>query len=202
MPVLTDLASAEVKRRVKKLYGMTLTRPTILISDGLNENYACDVHIGPTDPTGQIKQYLNDKKKDDEDPSDDIVTGIPGQPPEYWQLDDSLPGHVDLTLHNVAISRNNRDLIYADVGSPVICERTENGNWEITGFAMERPGTHMLYPVNLGDMTIGETMDLSIETRLLTLAEMGEEHPETYPFGSLPFGASAIFEGGEVVQIV
>jgi len=43
---------------------------------------------------------------------------------------------------------------------------------------------------------------LSIETRLLTLAEMGEEHPETYPFGSLPFGASAIFEGGEVVQIV
>lgn len=198
MPVLTDLASAEVKRGVKKLYGMTLTRPSLLVSDGIGSHYAVDVHIGPTDPTGRIKQYLNDKDNKGEDPDDDIVTGIPGQGPEDWQLDDSLPGHVDLTLHNVSLARNNRDLIYADVGAAVICERSESGNWQVTGFSMERPGTHMLYPVDLGDMTLGTVIDLSIETRLLDLGEMGT----AAPFGDLPFGASAIFEGGELTQIV
>lgn len=194
MAVLTDLASAEVKRGVKKLYGITLTRPEVLVSDGLNVIYACDVNIGPTDPSGAIIQYNNTKKKR----RDDLLTGIPGQPPEDWQLDDALPGHVDTTLHNVVISRNNKDLIYADVGSPVICERSESGQWQITGFSIERPGTYLLYPVDLGEMSIGPVIDMTIETRLLTLAEMGEEAE----FGSLPFGASAIFQGGELLRIV
>lgn len=192
MGVITDAASAEVKRGVKTLYGMTLTRPLLLVSDGLNPIYACDVHIGSTDPTGRINQYINEKNG-----KSTSLTGLPGQPPEDWQLDDTLPGHVDTTLHNVTISRNNRDLIYADVGSPVRLDRSESGNWEITGFAMERPGTHMLYPVDLGDMTIGTVMDLSISTRLLSLGEMGE----VQPFGELPFGASAIFEGDTLIQV-
>jgi hypothetical protein len=192
MAVLTDLASAEVKRKANRLYGEVLTRPAILVSDGINESYACDVHIGPTDPTGQIRQYVDKKNHST------YLTGLPTQRPEDWQLDDSLPGHVDTTLRNVLIARNNADLIYADVGSPVVCERTESGNWQITGFSIERPGTHMLYPVDLGDMSIGTVIDLSIDTRLLTLAEMGELRP----FGVIPFGASAIFEGGELRSIV
>jgi hypothetical protein len=196
MPVLTDMASAEVKRHVKTLYGLTLTRPTLIVSDGLNTQYACDVHIGETDPTGRIKQYIMENDEDF-DPEDSLVTGIPGQPKEDWQLDDSLPGHVDLTLHNVLISRNNADLLYADVGSPVVCSRAETGQWMITGFSAERPGTHTLYPVNLGTMSIGTIIDLSIETRLLSLADMGE----MAPFGDLPFGASAIYEGGEFLRV-
>jgi hypothetical protein len=148
----------------------------------------------PTDPTGKIIQYINEQDESE----DDILTGLPGQAPEDWQLEDSLPGHVDTTLHNVIISPNNQQLVYAEVDSPVIVERTESGGWMITGFSMERPGTHMLYPVNLGNMTIGTVMDLSIETRLLTLSEIGE----LQPFGYLPFGASAIFEGGEMSRIV
>ena len=61
MPVITDAASAEVKRHVKTLYGMTLTRPALLVSDGIAPIYACDVHVGPTDPTGKINQYVNEK---------------------------------------------------------------------------------------------------------------------------------------------
>lgn len=193
MPVLTDLAQAEIKRTTTRLFGLTLTRPLPMVSDGLNITYACDVHIGPTDPTGQIQQYI-DKKNG----KATLITGLPGQPPEDWQLDDSLPGHVDTTMRNVPIARNNVDLLYSDVGSPVVCERSESGQWQITGFSMERPGTHTLWPVDLGDMTLGPIMDMSIETRLLTFAEIGELEP----FGVLPFGASAIFEGGELKQIV
>ena len=204
MPVLTDLASAEVKRHVRKLFGITMTRPTRLISDGMTDIWACDVQISERDPTGRIKQYLNSKKDDDGEgePEDDIITGIPGQRPEDWQLDDSLPGHVDTTLRNVQIARNNADLLYADVGAAVVVERSASGNWQITGFSQERPGTYIMYPVDLGTMLIGPVIDLSITTRLLTLAEMGETHPDIHPFGSLPFGASAIFEGGVLVSIV
>ena len=193
MAVLTDLASAEVKRHVKRLFGKTLTRPTLLVSEGLNAVHAVDVHIGPTDPTGRINQYIDEKNG-----KSTMLTGLPGQKKEDWQLDDSLPGRVDTTLHNVPIARNNEDLLYADVGSPVIIDRSETGNWQVIGFSQERPGTHILYPVDLEDMSIGTIMDLSIETRLLTLAELGELRP----FGFLPFGASAIFEGGTMIQLV
>lgn len=193
MPVLTDLASAEVKRHVKTLWGQTLTRPQLLVSDGLNMVYAVDVQIGPTDPTGRINQYIDEKNG-----KSTSLTGLPGQKPEDFQLDDALPGHVDTTLHNVPLSRANTDLIYADVGSPVRVDRSESGNWMVTGFSMERPGTHMLYPVDLGDMSLGPIMDLSIETRLLTLGELGI----LARFGELPFGASAIFEGGQLLRIV
>jgi hypothetical protein len=197
MGVLTDLASAEIKITTKKLFEVTLTRPAILVSDGLSVTYACDVNIGATDPTGAIRQYIMENDPD-YDPDDSLITGLPGQPPEDWQLDDSLPGHVDTTMHNVVISRNNSDLIYADVGSPVVCERNESGQWQITGFSIEQPGTHKLYPVNLGLGTIGTIIDLSVDTRLLTLAEIGEMQP----FGVLPFGASAVFRGGELLSVV
>ena len=199
MAVLTDLSSAEIKRSTKTLYGMTLTRPALLVSDGIVPVYAVDVHIGPTDPTGRINQYINDeKKKKDGTYESTLITGIPGQTPRDFQLDDTLPGHVDTTMHNVPLARNNQDLIYAEVGNAVVMNRDESGNWQVNGFAMERPGTHILYPVDLGDMTIGTVMDLSISTRLLTLMEMGTEAP----WGNLPFGASAIFEGDNLIQIV
>lgn len=197
MPVITDAASAEVKRQVKKLYGKTLTRPALLVTDGLNEVYACDVEINERDITGTINQYFKEKHGKPTNKSS-MITGIPGQRPEDWQLEDSLPGGVDTTLHNVVISPNNHELIYADVGAAVIVERTENGNWMITGFSLERPGTHKLYPVDLDDMTIDTVIDLSVETRLLTLAELGEMQP----FGFLPFGASAIYQGGQLLRVV
>jgi hypothetical protein len=190
MPVLTDLASAEVKRNVRTLYGKTLTRPALLVSEGIGAVYACDVNIGPTDPTGQIDQYINRKNG-----KSALLTGLPGQPPRDWQLEDSLT--VNTVLHNVPISRNNADLVYADVGSPVIVSRSASGQWEITGFSQEMPGTYTLVPVDLEEMAIGEVIDLSIDVVLLTFAELGSLRP----FGELPFGASAVYIGGALDHI-
>lgn len=194
MAVLTDLASAEIKRSTRILYGTTLTRPTLFLSDGANTTYVVDVNVGEVDPTGMINQYI-DKKNG----KSTMLTGLPGQRPEDWQLDDSLPGHVDTTLRNVPIARNNTELRYADIGAPVVLTRSDSlGLWEVSGFSIQRPGTHKLYPVDLADMTIGTVIDLSVTTRLLTLAELGE----LAAFGDLVLGASAIFKGGELQAVV
>lgn len=202
MPVLTDLASAEVKRNVLTLYGVTLSRPTLLMSDGINTGYVVEVNIGEFDPTGSINQYIDkEKKKKDGTFESTSLTGLPGQPPEDWQLDDSLPGHVDTTMHNVPLARNNRDLIYADIGAPVVLTRSDSkAMWEVTGFSIEQPGTHNMYPVNLEDMIIGTVIDLTVSTKLLTLAEFGELPPGG--FGTLPLGASAIYKGGQLIKVV
>lgn len=197
MPVLTDLASAEVKRNVKKLFGTLMSRPALLVSEGINPVYACDVYVSERDPTGRINQYIKEKNGKPTGESA-MLTGLPGQPPQDFQLDDMLPGHVDTTLRNVVIAADQHQLLHAEVGAPVTVERTQSGNWMITGFSIEQPGTHFLYPVDLGDMTIGPVMDLSVDVRLLTLAEIGELEP----FGYLPFGSSAIFQGGEFSRYV
>lgn len=197
MPVLTDLAQAEVKRRVNTLYGTLLTRPALLVSEGVNPVYAADVYVTERDPTGRINQYMNEKNGRVTEKSG-YLTGLPGQPPQDFQLEDTLPGHVDTTLRNCLIANTQHQLLHAEVGAPVKVERTVAGGWEITAFSIEQPGTHKLYPVDLGDMTIGTVIDLSVATRLLTLAEIGELEP----FGSIPFGASAIYQGGVFLRYV
>lgn len=188
MPVLTDLAAAQVKRGVKTLYGTVMSTPALLVSDGVNAIYACDVNIGPTDPTGRIHQYTDPDSDESE-----MLTGLVGQ--EGWELADSLT--VNTVLHNVVIARNNADLIYAAIGSPVTLTRSQSGQWEITGFSVEQPGTYTMIPVDLGDMTIGTVIDLSLDARLLYLGEIGTLRP----FGEIPLGSSGIFSGGELVQI-
>lgn len=209
MPVLTDLASAEIKRSTTVLYGKILTRPALLVSDGLNAVYAADVAINETDPTGTINQYYEQKKNGQLAQTGGIfhplttptnksgmLTGLPGQAPEDWNLSDTLT--VNTILHNVPVAKNNKDLIYADVNSPVQLKRSASGQWEIVGFSQERPGTFTMIPVDLGDMTIGSVIDLSIDARLLDLGELGTMRP----FGTLPLGASAIFIGGQLDRIV
>lgn len=197
MPILTDLAAAQVRRGVKTLYGKTLSRPSLLVSDGVSAIYACDVEIGPVDPTGLISQYNEQKKHGQIKVNRDGTTvpgdlsGLPGQ--EGWTLDDVL--RVNTILHNVTIARANADLLYADVGSPVTLTRSASGQWQVTGFSQEMPGTYNLVPVDLSTMEIGSVLDMSLDTRLLTWGEMGTLEG----FGSLPLGASGIFSGGGVL---
>jgi hypothetical protein len=73
--------------------------------------------------------------------------------------------------------------------------RSASGQWQITGFSMEQPGTYNLVPVDLTTMEIGSVLDMSIDSRLLTFSELGSLEP----FGSLPLGASGIFSGGGVL---
>lgn len=181
MGVLTDLAEARVKKGVRRLFGKVLTRPALLVSDGVSLTYACDIDIGITDPSGTIDQLQ------------DSLGGLPGQ--DDWTLEESRT--INNILRNVVIARNNADLIYADVGAAVVVERTHNGHWQVTGFSIEQPGTYTLVPVSIGNNTIGTIVDLTIEGRLLTLGELG-----TFaPFGTLPFGATGIFIGDQLRDI-
>lgn len=208
MPILTDLASAAVKDKAWRLFGQTLTRPALLLADGMHTTYACDVNIGPTDPTGRIHQYYNTGEWEL-----DLLTGLPGQPPAEWQLGDELV--INTVLRNVAIARGNADLIYADVGSPVELRRTNDGKWEIIGFSRQMPGTYTVTPVHiprivLGPIqsnlvvptaviiSVGPTADFTLTTHYLTLEELGTLSPTG--FGGLPFGISAIYIGDEFLR--
>jgi hypothetical protein len=195
MPVITDVASAQVKRGVRRLYGTVLSKPAPLVSDGIELIWACDVDIGAFDPTGRNRQFGN---KDDDitgtgDDDDDLLEGLPGQ--DSFDLDASLM--IDTTLHNVVIARNNADLIYAEVGNAVTLERSQSGQWQVTGFSIEKPGTYTVIPVDLGNMTIGTVVDMSIDGHMLTLGEMGT----LSPFGVIPFGAAGVFRGGKLLRI-
>jgi len=100
-------------------------------------------------------------------------------------------------LRNVAIPRNNRDLIYADAGNAVTLERTANGFYQIVGLAPEMPGTYTLVEIDLGDYSFGAPVDLTIESRVLTLEELSIYGT----FGIIPFGAIGIFQGGTLLEI-
>lgn len=207
MSVLTDLVQARIISATRRLYGTVLTRPALLYgATSTSLTYACDVQISETDPTGKIGQIINQKNGKPVD-----LGGLPGQPPKYWTLGDELT--VGTILRNVTIARGNQELIYADVGTPVTVNKTASGKWEITGFSIEKPGTYKLYQVSIPELYFGPLegyaptpppvvvnppLDFSIETRQLTFEELGEFEP----FGALPFGASAIYMGGELIRIV
>lgn len=182
MPILTDVTSVQIKENVRKIFGKTLTEPRLMVSDGISSTYACDVDISQYDPTNRIDQYYYDTR------------GLPHQ--KGFTIDDTLT--IGTVLHNVSIARGNAELMYAAIGSPVELNRTASGQWEITGFSVEQPGTYTLTPVSLGDLTIGTVINLSVDGRILTLGELGT----LQPFGNLPFGATGIFVGGVLSKIV
>lgn len=195
MPVITDVASAQVKRGVKRLYGTIVSEPALQVSDGIEVAWACDVDIAAMDPTGRNRQFGNEGQEDPGtgDDDDDLLEGLPGQ--DSFDLNASLL--IDTTLRNVVIARNNFDLIYAGFGQAVILERTDSGQWMVTGFAIEKVGTYTLIPVDLGNMTIGTVIDMSIDGHLLSLGELGT----LSPFGVIPFGAGGLFRGGKLLRI-
>lgn len=147
---LTYLMQATVDANETVLEGKTLTRPTLLATDGVAVIYVVDVNIGQKDP-----------------------------------------------LRNVPISRNNRELLYADAGTAVQLERSASGQWEITGLADEMPGTYISFTVDLSTFAFGPVTDFSTASRLLTYAELA-----TYGgYGIVPYGAIGIFVGGVLEEI-
>ena len=100
-------------------------------------------------------------------------------------------------LRNVPLPRNNRDLQFADAGNPVFLQRTANGFYMITGFSNEMPGTYTVFEIHLDELTFGTATDLSLTSRVLTLAELSVYGT----FGLIPFGAIGIFKGGTLLEI-
>lgn len=54
MSILTHLTQAEIRSAAKELDGKVLTRPSLLVSDGLAMVYAVDVDIGQKDPLRNV----------------------------------------------------------------------------------------------------------------------------------------------------
>ena len=182
--VLTDLTNAIVKSNVTQMQGIVTRPPSLLVSDGTNSTYACDVDVGLSQPypNGHNQTY-------------DDLTGVPGTP--NYLVDQSLT--IGTILRNVTIANNNQALLYAAVGNPVIVQRSASGEWQVTGFASQMPGTRMRYPVDLSTMSLGAPINTSVSGRLLTLGEIGIYDGG---FGSCPFGASAVFRGGVLTEVV
>jgi hypothetical protein len=168
MSTLAYLTQAVLRDQKAELDGKVLTRPELLVTDGLNVIYAVDVDIGIVTPSGY-------------DAAQDLV-------------DANVLGTV---LHNVTIARGNRDLIYADVGAAVRLRRTASGQYEVVGFSQEMPGKQVRIPVDLEDFTFGDLQDLTMSSRRLTLAELATNGG----FGTVPFGAIAIYRGGVFVRL-
>ena len=95
-------------------------------------------------------------------------------------------------LYNVPVARNNRELSFADAGTAVELQRDASGQWEVTGFTDEIPGTYTSFTVDLKTFAFGPVVDNSILARALTYAELA-----TYGgYGNVPYGAIGVFIGG------
>jgi hypothetical protein len=101
-------------------------------------------------------------------------------------------------LRNVPIAANNNALTYAEAGCAVTLRKTVSGQYTITGFAKEMPGTYIRIPVTIATGAFGPTENLSITSRPLTLGELQDYGGG---FGIIPFGAVATFQGGVLIRI-
>lgn len=179
---LTDLTQAVVNSNVTVLQGQVVTRPALLVSDGTNTTYACDVDVAMPTLDGKYDQTTLD------------LTGVPGT--DHYVVDDSIT--TGTILRNVPVANNNGQLRYADIGNAVVLQRSTTGQWQITGFSQQIPGTHTRVPVDLGASEIGNIIDLSITGRRLTFLELSTIGGG---FGVCPFGASGLFVAGALEYI-
>lgn len=174
MSTLTYLLDAKLKDDRQELDGRVISRPQLLVTDGVGVTYAVNVNIGVVSAAG------TDQAKNIQNPN----TGLLNQP---WTV-----------LYNVPIARGNRDLIYADVGAAVRLRKTANGRFEVVGFSFEAPGTVTRVGVDIDEFTIGAVEDFTLTTRLLTLGELATMG---YGFGITPFGAYATYVGNTLISI-
>ncbi len=143
MSTLSWLTSAIITDKRQELDGKVLTRPALLVTDGVSQIHAVDIDIGINDTTGYDQT-----------------------------LDLTNANVVGSVLRNVPIAPGNDALIYADVGAAVRLRRSASGRYEVVGFSLTMPGTNIRAPVNLDDLTFGMIEDRTLTSRPLTLAEL------------------------------
>ncbi len=143
MSTLTYLTQAVLRDSKAELDGKILTRPALLVTDGLVVTYAVDVDIGLVDATGY-----------------DTTLDL---------LNVNITGSI---LRNVPLARGNDSLVYADVGNAVRLRRTTSGRYEVIGFSLQKPGTNIRIPVDLDDYSFGPIEDRTLTARAFTLGEL------------------------------
>lgn len=178
---ITDVTNAIIRQRTTQITGVVASTPALLVTDGKNTQYACDVQISMVTSDGVLNQIQLDLYG--------VVGGM-----DFKESDTTTIGTI---LRNVPIANNNGSMQYAAIGMGVQLTRVSSGQWEITGFTQQLPGTRFRYGVNLASMVIGEIVDLSLTVRPLTLGEVGT----LGGFGQVPLGARGVFVGGKFQRI-
>lgn len=188
--LLTHLVDAQIRDSAQTLYGATLSRPALAKTDGSSLTYAVDVKISADDQNG-VAFY------DPDDPND------PNRNKPHGNVPDPVidRAYSERILRAVPIAVGNRDLIYAEAGSPVMLARASNGKFEVVGFSKKMPGIRKIIAVNLDTMIPGTPMEVGIRVHILTLGDLMDERFGD-GFGSVPFGAYAIMQGSTVLEVM
>lgn len=107
-------------------------------------------------------------------------------------------------MYDVPVAAGNNELRYAEIGSPVVLTRNEAGRWMVTAFSKVLPGTFTRVPVNVPDWSfgipeysLGTIENLGVEVRALTYGELATMGG----YGTLAYGAVALYRGGALVEI-
>jgi hypothetical protein len=121
-------------------------------------------------------------------------------------------------LRNVPVTNINKELSYADVGCAVRLRRSTSGRFEVTGFSKRMPGTYTSTPVTLpkyklapqlvyggvtavaasGSTIVGTPMPKGTTTKVVPFGDF----PLYGGFGTVPFGAIAMFVGGVFQELI
>jgi hypothetical protein len=94
-------------------------------------------------------------------------------------------------LRNVPVATNNRDILYATQGMPVVLTRQGNNRLAITGLSKKLIGNMTIFEVTFDDdlISVADPVEQGYHIRLLTYEEL-----DTYGgYGVVPYGAKGRF---------
>ncbi|SFL93528.1 hypothetical protein [Nitrosomonas communis] len=175
MSMLTYITQAEIKNAAKELDGKVLTRPALLVTDGLAMIYAVDVDIGQNYPLKNVPIARANRNllyaevgaavrlRRSESGHYEVIGFSQEQPGSFFRVPITLPS---FTFGNAGI---------------------------ITGANPALPPS----PLPTSSIVIGEPQDNTLVGRPLTYAELAM----LGTYGLTPYGATGIFKGGVLQEI-
>lgn len=175
MSLLTYIAQAEVRDAAKELDGKVLTRPALLVTDGVGIVYAVDVDIGQKNPLKNVPIARTNRSllyaevgaavrlRRGDSGRYEVIGFSKEQPGTYFRVPVTIPS---FSFGNAGI---------------------------ITGSTPAPPPS----PLPSGPVVIDAPIDESLSGRPLTYAELAVYGV----YGSIPYGATGIFKGGILQEV-
>lgn len=111
---------------------------------------------------------------------------------------------INVYLENVPIAALNRQLLYVEIGQAVLLRKNSTGRWEISALSKTKPGTLTIVPVTMPDYCfgiptpeIGTAFTVGIEVEAIPYGEISD----LGNYGDVPYGAVAVYENGELIEV-
>ena len=175
MSMLTYITQSEIRDAAKELNGKVLTRPALLVTDGVAMIYAVDVDIGQDNPLKNVPIARANRNllyaevgaavrlRRGDSGRYEVVGFSQEQPGTYFRVPVTIP---TFAFGNAGI---------------------------ITGSDPALPPS----PLPTGPVVIGAPVDNTLVGRPLTYAELAT----LGTYGLTPYGATGIFKGGVLMEI-